>query len=73
MEDNIAVRQNDGWPETAQPLQHFERAREQPLGERITREEGRQRQQLHLAGVFDPIVLERAEIVATAKLRERIL
>src|SRR5579884_4152232 len=73
LEDDVAVRQDNGRTAVAQPLQHLEGAREQPVGERIIDQERGHRQQLDLARMFDPVTLEGSDIVAIAQLREQIL
>src|SRR5215831_3244515 len=73
LEDDISIRQDHGRAETAQPLQHLQGVRVEPLSERVVHEEGGHRQQLHLARMFDTEALEGADIVAIAQLGEQIL
>src|SRR6266851_883248 len=73
LEDDIAIRQDDGRAKAVQPPQDLKGGRIQLVGERVIHEEGGHRQQLHLARVFDAIALEGSDIVAIAELHEQIL
>src|SRR5215510_15819277 len=73
LEADITIRQDDGRAKAAQAIEHLKRGWEQPVGERIIHEEGGHGQQLYLARVFDPVALERSDIVAIAQLCEQIL
>jgi hypothetical protein len=52
-----------------QALEHVERLRVEPVGERIVHQERRRRQQARIPRILHPIALQRAEVVGIAELR----
>src|SRR5471030_711597 len=73
LEDDIAVGQDDGLAEAAQPLEHREGSREQAVGEGVIHEKGGHGEQLDLARTLDAKTLEGADVIPIPQLGEEIL
>ena len=56
-------------PQGCEAGEHVERARVEPVGERVVDQERRRRQQVRVVRVLDAIALERAEVVARSRAR----
>src|SRR5215470_11738398 len=73
LEDDIAVGQDHRRAESADVLERIERAREEPVRERIIDEVGRDRKQVRLARMLHAVALESAEVVGISELSAELL
>jgi len=73
LEHHVAVGEDHSDAKTATALQRRQRARVQSLRERIVEQEERDLQQLRLIEIFEPIALQRAQIIRVAELCPQFL
>jgi hypothetical protein len=73
LEDDVAVGEDHRAPRPPEPPEHVERARVQPVRERIVHQERGHREEVDVERVLDAVALQRAEVVAVAELRHQVL
>src|SRR5262249_15025105 len=73
LEDDVAIREDDGRAEAGGVLDRVDRARIEPVCERVVHQEARYGQQRVITRMADARVLERAQVVGVAELRAELL
>jgi hypothetical protein len=71
LENYIPIGQDYGLPPAAQALQSVERARIQPIGERVVYQIGLHSEQANIRRMLHPVTLQSSEIITVTQLRHQ--